>query len=97
MKHPSPTRMLAEMPLSDYWGWIKRRKKNGFSFRNAEWLMQQLNANVLNASGRYAKLLTAQDFSLHQRQEKVQAPACEQSVLNQILSEQSSLSFPPVA
>ncbi|ALR15270.1 hypothetical protein [Vibrio natriegens] len=89
--------MLAEMPLSDYWGWIKRRKKNGFSFRNAEWLMQQLNANVLNASGRASRHFTAEDFSLHQHQAKIQAPACKQSVLNQILSEQSSLSFPPVA
>ncbi|WP_249114391.1 MULTISPECIES: hypothetical protein [Vibrio] len=85
------------MPLSDYWRWIKRRKKNGFSFRNTEWLIQQLNANVLNASGRYSKPLTAEDFSLHPRSEKAQTPACEQSVLNQILSEQSSLSFPPAA
>ncbi|HGF5004080.1 TPA: hypothetical protein ACF334_004456 [Vibrio parahaemolyticus] len=94
-KCSSPTRMLAEMPLSDYWRWIKRRKKSGFSFRTAEWLMQQLNANVLNASGRYTKQLSAADFSLHQREDKPSQPACSQSVLNQILSEGSSLSFAP--
>lgn len=57
--------------------------------------MQQLNANVLNASGRYTKQLSAADFSLHQREDKPSQPACSQSVLNQILSEGSSLSFAP--
>ncbi|MGX9996654.1 hypothetical protein [Vibrio sp. JZG120] len=97
MKHPSPTRMLAEMPLSDYWRWLDRRSKAGLTFRNAEVLLQQLNASVLNASGRYQNTFSAADFNLHQRQEKSQTPICEQSVLNQILSEQSSLSFHPVA
>lgn len=85
--------MLAEMPLSDYWRWLARRRKMGWSFRNAELLLQSLNANVLNASGRFNPPLTADAFSVAPKQTEKELPSCNQAILNQILSESSSLSF----
>ncbi|EPZ9280856.1 hypothetical protein HUO05_23930 (plasmid) [Vibrio alginolyticus] len=89
--------MLAEMPLSDYWRWMKRRRKKGLNHSNQEMLLQLLNANVLNASGRYQNTLTAEDFSLTQKPKATEQKGLGQSVLTQMLSERASLSFPPTA
>ncbi|EGQ7854371.1 hypothetical protein LCX39_004052 [Vibrio vulnificus] len=82
--------MLADMPISVYWGWVEHVRLRGLPFQNTERLLQYLNAGVLNASGRYQPV-SPSDFSLQPN--KGNAPACGQAVLTQMLSDMSSLSF----
>ncbi|OCH31842.1 hypothetical protein A6E13_16580 [Aliivibrio fischeri] len=85
--------MLGAMPLSDYYRWVKRIRQSGFPSRNIEMQLQQLNAGVLNASGRF-KIVSSSDFSLQKKSVKKDEPTLNQNVLNQILGDISSLSFP---
>ncbi|OEF59287.1 hypothetical protein A1OW_21610 [Enterovibrio norvegicus] len=84
--------MLAAMPLSTYWGWVDYLRRHGLPSRNTERLLQQLNAGVLNASGRYQNVAPS-DFMIGPRKDAPTDEGVSQSVLNQMLGDMSSLSF----
>ncbi|CAH0531212.1 hypothetical protein [Vibrio hippocampi] len=88
--------MLASMPLSEYWRWVHHIRQRGLPSRNVERQLQQLNAGVLNASGRF-KPVTPNDFSLQPSTTKTAETGVDQNVLNQMLGDMSSLSFPTAA
>ncbi|WP_394628560.1 hypothetical protein [Vibrio barjaei] len=82
--------LLNEMSLTQYYRWLAYLGKNGLPHRNQERLLQQLNAGVLNASGRLRTLVTATDFDWRDKQHHSRT-SLQQNELNQILSESASI------
>nr|AKN36444.1 hypothetical protein [Vibrio splendidus] len=82
--------MLSSMSLTDYRGWIRHIKANGFSFRNQELLLQQMNASIFNATGRMTNPLSADDFSVRKATQAASPSTLSQPVLNELLSQQAS-------
>ncbi|PTC02027.1 hypothetical protein C9980_25140 [Vibrio mediterranei] len=83
-------RLLSEISLSQYRRWLSYLSKNGLTHRNQEKLLQQLNAGVLNASGRLPTPVTAKDFDWREPKHNSRS-SLQQNELNQILSESASI------
>ncbi|EEY36215.1 hypothetical protein ACVTT0_002106 [Vibrio cholerae] len=90
MGQPSAITMLRQMSLSDYWRKLDYVQRHGLPKRNQQYLLQMLNANVLNASGRYQNTFYADDFDLHKKAVEP-PPETNQALISQILSDVATI------
>ncbi|MDA0107823.1 hypothetical protein OH456_06695 [Vibrio sp. La 4.2.2] len=93
LKRIDVEQLLNDMSLSQYRRWLTYIARNGLTHRNQERLLQQLNAGVLNASGRWASPVLAQDFDWRREHER-EPQALSQVVLTQLLCERASIRAP---